>query len=203
MAAPAPLPTFVKIDPAFTCGSACLLVRREAGGPFLGVIPARGAGFPGGKLELGEDPVTCALRECREEAGVDLRYLRREACYLGELQGRPEGSTGGRPVALIWLPPIGPVELGPPTREGRPAWVTTEELCAAGAFLPGWNAWAIEQAAQFERDPEPFGASRSAEPDLVAMLREAVDRQEARGRATGEALPAAAGARIAQATLPE
>ena len=47
-----------------------LLVRRA-------VEPARGLWcFPGGYVDFGEDPVAAAQRECREEAGIDVRDLR-------------------------------------------------------------------------------------------------------------------------------
>lgn len=48
------------------------------------LVGARGAGtvlaglaeFPGGKIEAGETPAAAAVRECREEAGLEIEVLR-------------------------------------------------------------------------------------------------------------------------------
>jgi len=49
---------------------AILLVRRS-------IEPARGKWcFPGGYVDFGEDPVVAAIRECREEVGLDIAELR-------------------------------------------------------------------------------------------------------------------------------
>ena len=44
-----------------------LLAQRPEGKPYAGYWE-----FPGGKLEAGETPETCAVREIREETGIDL-----------------------------------------------------------------------------------------------------------------------------------
>lgn len=46
-----------------------LLIRKKRG---LGLGKVNG---PGGKLDPGEDAVTCARRECREELGIDVGRL--------------------------------------------------------------------------------------------------------------------------------
>lgn len=54
------------------------VILRDGAGRIL--ICRRGPGgscaflweFPGGKVETGEDPAVCAVRECREELGVEV-----------------------------------------------------------------------------------------------------------------------------------
>jgi len=55
----------VENDGAFLVG-----VRGE-GGPLPGLSE-----FPGGKCRPDEDPVQCAVRECREETGLDVIAVR-------------------------------------------------------------------------------------------------------------------------------
>jgi 8-oxo-dGTP diphosphatase len=45
-----------------------LIGQRQAGAMLAGYWE-----FPGGKIELGESPEEAAVRECREEAGVDVK----------------------------------------------------------------------------------------------------------------------------------
>lgn len=69
--------------PTSDFGSACLLVRRDNGGPLLALSAPRGLGFPGGKREPDETAVECALREANEETGIDLHRFARLAQVLG------------------------------------------------------------------------------------------------------------------------
>jgi len=49
----------------------CFLVgRRSAGSALAGMSE-----FPGGKLEPGESPAQAAVRECREETGIEIEIL--------------------------------------------------------------------------------------------------------------------------------
>jgi 8-oxo-dGTP diphosphatase len=49
----------------------CLLIgQRREGVPLAGLWE-----FPGGKIEAGESPEQAAVRECREEAGIDVLPL--------------------------------------------------------------------------------------------------------------------------------
>lgn len=52
-------------------GSWVLVGQRPQGVPLAGY-----AEFPGGKVEPGETPADAAVRECREETGLDVRVVR-------------------------------------------------------------------------------------------------------------------------------
>ncbi|MDH5492400.1 MAG: (deoxy)nucleoside triphosphate pyrophosphohydrolase [Myxococcales bacterium] len=47
-----------------------LLTRRPLGSHLAGLWE-----FPGGKLERGESPVACLMRECLEECGIEVEVL--------------------------------------------------------------------------------------------------------------------------------
>jgi 8-oxo-dGTP diphosphatase len=51
-------------------GSRVLIGRRPAGAALAGLWE-----FPGGKIESGESPENAAIRECREETGLDVEVL--------------------------------------------------------------------------------------------------------------------------------
>lgn len=55
-----------------------LICQRRPGGSCGGLWE-----FPGGKLEPGETPAQCVVRECREELGVEIRLkcLREQSSY--------------------------------------------------------------------------------------------------------------------------
>ena len=167
------------LSDTYTSAAACLLVRR-ADGAVLAVRGPRGTGFPGGKREPGESPLACALREAAEECGVDLRGRLADAHFLGE-----HPTSAGHPVALVWHPPLegDAAELGPPTREGAPAWVQPADLCSpTHGRHPDWNEWALRTARDFERDPAAFDTERACEPDLEALLRDAAEARARRAR---------------------
>lgn len=173
------MPSVDRLPDPYTCTAAVLLVRREAGGPLLAVRGPRGLGFPGGKREPWESPIACALREAREECGLELSAA--AARYIGERR-----TTAGHAVALIWLPPIGAVDLvaGP---AGAPEWADPVELGRAPARHPDWNAWAVAEAERYERDPAPFDAEREVEPDIAAMLADAAEAAARRAARAAQA----------------
>jgi mutator protein MutT len=65
----------------------CFLVgRRPEGAPLAGLWE-----FPGGKIEPDESPEAAAVRECQEEAGIDVEPLFRYPTNVHEYQhGRVE-----------------------------------------------------------------------------------------------------------------
>lgn len=168
-----------RLPDTYTCAAACLIVRR-ADGAVLAVRGPRGTGFPGGKREPGESPLACALREAAEECGIDLRDRIADAHYLGE-----HATSAGHLVALVWHPPLegDAATLGPPTREGAPAWVEPANLCSpTHGRHPDWNEWALRVTRDFERDPAAFDTERACEPDLEALLRDAAEARARRAR---------------------
>jgi 8-oxo-dGTP diphosphatase len=97
------VPTLEVVAAVIRDGDRILVCRR---GPHIGQ-PGRWE-FPGGKVEMGEDPVDALVREVREELGVGIRVTEhlstddthvgdrviRLACYFAELEGdRPQAST--------------------------------------------------------------------------------------------------------------
>jgi 8-oxo-dGTP pyrophosphatase MutT (NUDIX family) len=96
-------------DP-YTCTAAVLLVRREAGGPLLAVRGPRGLGFPGGKREPWESPIACALREAREECGLELSAA--AARYIGIARVTPR--------AFASYDMADAIPFSKPTTTGRP-----------------------------------------------------------------------------------
>ena len=101
------------------------------------------AELPAGKLDPGEDPVTGALRELKEELGISGCELRKIADFdAGENNGWEfialyEGRYSGKvrfPAAEVdsvqWFTP-----------EQIQAWVERRPQDFSPAFIPCWNAW--------------------------------------------------------------
>jgi mutator protein MutT len=62
----------------------CILIgQRPPGIPLAGLWE-----FPGGKIEPGESPQEAAVRECREEAGIEVQVT---GCYLVHEEEYPHG----------------------------------------------------------------------------------------------------------------
>lgn len=89
-----------------------LLVQRRPDHAFLGGMRE----FPGGKIEPGETPAECAVREAREEAGVRV-----------ELTGSREALTHDYPDRRVTLYPFDArIAGGEPTPEAR--WMAPGEM---------------------------------------------------------------------------
>ncbi len=100
----------------FLCANGKLLLIRKKRGHGVGKINA-----PGGKIDVGETPRDCALREMREEVGIralnptpmaELRFVDRvDAQWLGYVF--VAGDYRGKPVE---------------TAEARPFWVSLDAI---------------------------------------------------------------------------
>lgn len=92
-----------------------LICRRGPGGSCANLWE-----FPGGKLEPGEDAAAAAVRECREELGVELR--------LGELYAVCSYRYPDKEVALSFF--LAELVSGQPRRTVHQElrWVAPEEL---------------------------------------------------------------------------
>lgn len=63
------------IAPSFTVGSMCFIERPDGALLLVRHVYRRRWGVPGGLLERGEDPAEAAVREVREEVGLDVVLL--------------------------------------------------------------------------------------------------------------------------------
>jgi 8-oxo-dGTP diphosphatase len=65
-----------RVTPAFTVGSMCIVRREDDGRILLVQHEYRGKwGLPGGLLKRGETIEDCALREVREETGLEIELV--------------------------------------------------------------------------------------------------------------------------------
>lgn len=115
---PAPPPTH----------AGAVVYRRAAGRTEFLLVSARkrdGWVFPKGHVEAGEPPRAAALREVREEAGVE--------GALGPALGTQEFVAGGEPVRVRWwLLEAGAEDPSPEGRSKR--WVTLDEALGLVPF---------------------------------------------------------------------
>jgi 8-oxo-dGTP pyrophosphatase MutT (NUDIX family) len=63
------------IAPSFTVGAMCFIERPDGALLLVQHIYRRRWGVPGGLLERGEDPADAAVREVKEEVGIDVVLL--------------------------------------------------------------------------------------------------------------------------------
>lgn len=63
------------IAPSFTVGSMCFIERPDGALLLVRHVYRRRWGVPGGLLERGEEPADAAVREVREEVGIDVVLL--------------------------------------------------------------------------------------------------------------------------------
>ena len=116
--------------PSFHVGAICVVERAD--GHMLLVRQSyrrEGWGFPGGLMRRGEDPADAAVRELREELGIDVELQglpvvvidspqrRVDAVFHARLAGgsaEPEHTTHSPEISEVrWFPPDGLPELLP------------------------------------------------------------------------------------------
>ena len=117
-------------------GDWVLVGRRSASGPLPGL-----AEFPGGKVLPGESLEACAVRECREETGLDVTVVRL-------LQETVHDYPHGRIRLAFFL--CRPAADAPP----RPpfAWVAVSQL--ARLPFPAANRAVVDLLLGGERPPD-------------------------------------------------
>jgi 8-oxo-dGTP pyrophosphatase MutT (NUDIX family) len=88
-----------RISPSFRVGAACIVVRDDGAILLVRHSYRGGWGLPGGLIRRGEEPEHAALRESREEVGLDL-----------ELEGAPRTTVhvAGRRIDVIFQARISP-----------------------------------------------------------------------------------------------
>lgn len=72
--------------------------------------------LPGGRLETGEADIECAIREAKEETGLEIEIIRKTGRYyrplyqdiqhifIGKIMGGRQIHTGSETVRLEWFP---------------------------------------------------------------------------------------------------
>lgn len=121
-----------------TAENRVLIGRRPAGVPLAGFWE-----FPGGKVELGEAPVATARRECAEEAGLHVQFVRELPPVThnyahGELQlqffhGHEQGPPQRPRPPFDWVP-IDELDryVFPPANQSVLAWLRDQAESLAG-----------------------------------------------------------------------
>lgn len=108
------------------CGNRVLVGRREAGSHLAGMLE-----FPGGKVRAGERPEAAALRELREETGLDAVL---ESCLLVQ-----EYAYGERRLRLHFFlcrrEEYPPPPARPPFRWEETAGLAADRFPAANAAI--------------------------------------------------------------------
>ncbi|MDO5092338.1 MAG: 8-oxo-dGTP diphosphatase [Propionibacteriaceae bacterium] len=126
-------------------GSVLLVHRQRVGDDHQGKWNGLG-----GKVETGEDAVTCLRRELSEEAGIDATSVR----LRGTVAWPGFGSDGSDWFGLVFL--VESFDGEPPGRndDGPLAWVPLDEV----GNLPMWEGDRYFLPLVFDGDPRLFHA---------------------------------------------
>jgi 8-oxo-dGTP pyrophosphatase MutT (NUDIX family) len=118
--------------------SACVVIYRD--GKFSAIHQAKRdqVEFAGGKCEVGESVLWCAVREAREELGVDVFNLR--PLFTMTIVH----ADGKHYTCTVFHADIRPDAELKSSSEGRAFWATQEELCTA----------------PYDRNPNPYSRNR-------------------------------------------
>jgi 8-oxo-dGTP pyrophosphatase MutT (NUDIX family) len=137
------------IAPSFTVGAMCFIERPDGALLLVRHVYRRRWGVPGGLLERGEDPALAAVREVREEVGIDVVLLGEPAVVVDADPQRVDIVYRARVAPGVdWRdatprsPEIGTVEWFPPRdlpelqHETAGAFVALARLRAGGDGEP-------------------------------------------------------------------
>lgn len=119
----------------------------------------------GGKLEPHEDPHTAAVRETKEETGLDIPAYR----YIGSLV--ETSPTNYNWNCLIYVAEI-PYQTPPPCDEGELLWVHQKDLLKVPTPVTDWHIYDY----LLRNRPFMFTATFDADLQLLSM------REEIEGR---------------------
>ena len=109
-----------------------VVVQERKGRGWDGLI------FPGGHLEAGESAAQAAIREAKEETGLDI--VRPVFCGVVDWAHR---GNGERYLAFLFRAEQFSGELLSGTREGRVFWMKLDEYRASGDKSPGKGIRAV------------------------------------------------------------
>lgn len=115
-----------------------------------------GLSFPGGHIEPFESAVDSAIREIKEETGLDIRSL--EACGIIHWVHK---TRGDRYIVFLYKTKDFSGKLLPSTEEGRVFWISPDELknCSLsknfGNYLPVFFNADINEAFGIWHEDEP------------------------------------------------
>ncbi len=118
------------MDTQIAVRAACALVVRADGMVLVIHDFRRGTGLPGGGIEVGESPLECALRELKEETGLDAIHAH-PLPLLDDIS-----DTGTRVHTFVVAEWRGDVRS---SFEGDVYWAHPSELIGARAAYPEYN----------------------------------------------------------------
>ena len=121
-----------RITPSFRVGAACIVVREDGAVLLVRNSYRAGWGLPGGLIRRREEPREAALRETREEVGLDLRVTAGPRLIL---------DAPGRRVDVIFEARIAP------DSPRQQAVAKYPEILEVGWFLPSRLPHLQEEAA--------------------------------------------------------
>ncbi len=118
------------------------LVIKRAEDPYKGLLS-----LPGGKIEYYEHPVQAALREVKEETGLDVTFDK----MLGVMSEILETSEETRQFVIFITSCIAKTDKFVNSPEGELAWITKNEwLQLKDKFVP--SDWQIVKELCFEKN---------------------------------------------------